>query len=212
MLIHHLVSAGNLHVKDFIIRKKKTKKKNVRTVVGIDISAWGCKMVSSSERDVVLCNEWTSAPVTFSGVVALNSVAMFGIILIAACIAMCVDPLFCLVMSFLRCASTLCFVWLCRSFHPRWHRKLSCKMCKMWTLKGSLVLLGLLCISAASSSDWEWCTARKWRYLTDSWWQNRRGLWQPCIMSPVYGCVLYSPAYLLNALGSKIVEVCYCLP
>ena len=37
VLIHHLVSAGNIHVKDFIIRKKKKK---VRTVVGIDISAW----------------------------------------------------------------------------------------------------------------------------------------------------------------------------
>ena len=35
----------------------KKKKKKVLTVVGIDISAWGCKMVSSSERDVVLCNE-----------------------------------------------------------------------------------------------------------------------------------------------------------
>ena len=34
----------------------KKKKKKVRTVVGIDISAWGCKMVSSSEKDV-LCNE-----------------------------------------------------------------------------------------------------------------------------------------------------------
>ena len=33
MLIHHLVSAGNLHAKDFIILKKKNKKKNVRTVV-----------------------------------------------------------------------------------------------------------------------------------------------------------------------------------
>ena len=56
MLIQHLVSAGNLHAKDFIIRKKKKKKKcaNSRR---IDISAWGCKMVNSSERDVVLCNE-----------------------------------------------------------------------------------------------------------------------------------------------------------
>ena len=33
------------------------KKKKVRTVVGKDISAWGCEVVSSSERDVVLCNE-----------------------------------------------------------------------------------------------------------------------------------------------------------
>ena len=46
----------------------------------------------------------TSAPVTFSGVVALNSVAIFGIILL---------------LLALRCASILCFVWLCRSFHPR---------------------------------------------------------------------------------------------
>ena len=33
------------------------KKKKVRTVVNKDISAWGCEVVSSSERDVVLCNE-----------------------------------------------------------------------------------------------------------------------------------------------------------
>ena len=42
MLIHHLLSAGNLHTKDFIIRKKKKKKKKkntVRTVIGVDISA-----------------------------------------------------------------------------------------------------------------------------------------------------------------------------
>ena len=42
----------------------------------------------------------TSAPVTFSGVVALNSVAIFGNILL---------------LLALRCASILCFVWLCRS-------------------------------------------------------------------------------------------------
>ena len=43
-------------------------------------------MVSSRERDVVRCNECgkiTSASVTLSGVVALNSVAIFGIIIIA---------------------------------------------------------------------------------------------------------------------------------
>ena len=42
MLIHHLVSAGNLHAKDFISRKKKKNKINrptVQTVVGIGISA-----------------------------------------------------------------------------------------------------------------------------------------------------------------------------
>ena len=104
MLIHHLVSAGNLHAKDFIIRKKKKKK--VQTVVGKDILEWGCEVVSSSERDVVLCNECGKnqfCPGDFSDVVALNSVAIFGIILL---------------LLALRCASILCFVWLCRSFHP----------------------------------------------------------------------------------------------
>ena len=48
----------------------------------------------------------TSAPVTFSGVVALNSVAIFGIIFLLLAFAMCVDPLFCLVMSFLPPAVT----------------------------------------------------------------------------------------------------------
>ena len=57
MLIHHLVSAGNLHAKDFIIRKKKKTEKKCTNSRRVDISAWGCKMVSSSERDVVLCNE-----------------------------------------------------------------------------------------------------------------------------------------------------------
>ena len=46
----------------------------------------------------------TSAPVTFLSVVALNSVAIFGIILL---------------LLALRCALILCFVWLCRSFHLR---------------------------------------------------------------------------------------------
>ena len=36
---------------------KKKKKVKVRTVVGKDISAWGCEVVSSNERGVVLCNE-----------------------------------------------------------------------------------------------------------------------------------------------------------
>ena len=57
MSIHHLVSAGNLHAKDFIILKKKLKKEKCANSRRIDISAWGCKMVCSSERDVVLCNE-----------------------------------------------------------------------------------------------------------------------------------------------------------
>ena len=96
-------------------QKKKKKKKCERS--SAKIFQYGDVKWSAAAKGM-LCSAMNvekinSAPVTFSGVVALNNVAIFGIILLRLA---------------LRCVSILCFVWLCRSFHPWWHRKLSCKM------------------------------------------------------------------------------------
>ena len=66
-------------------------------------------MVSSSERHVVLCNESGKNLFClgdFVGCGCLEQSSSLRHYLTAACIAMCVDPLFCMVMSFLLPAVT----------------------------------------------------------------------------------------------------------
>ena len=66
-------------------------------------------MVSSSERDVVLCNECGKNHFClgdFVGCGCLEQRSNLWHYLNAACIAMCIDPLFCMVMSFLPPAVT----------------------------------------------------------------------------------------------------------